>query len=174
MPKSEPPASSDGRAALIARLDAFMEFPGTIPLFDALSAPDGPDLGAGVAAVVERFPNHPLAREVQAWLRVHGIEVTVPGPAAVLAELGIDDLRAWYDRRQRERVALERALSEALEGQAAASLSANAYSFMCVLLFFVALFGWAAAFDVWEFTPEGPLPSPYDPKPEVAPIGPGG
>lgn len=167
-------ASNDGRATLIARLDAFMEFPGTIPLFDALSAPEGPEHAAGVAAVVERFPNHPLARELQDWLHVHGIEVAAPSPAAVLAELGIDDLRVWYDRRQRERVALERALSEALEGQAAASLSANAYSFMCVLLFFVALLGWAAAFNVWEFTPEGPLPSPYDPKPQVAPVEPAG
>lgn len=167
-------ASNDGRATLIARLDAFMEFPGTIPLFDALSAPEGPEHAVGVAAVVERFPNHPLARELQDWLHVHGIEVAAPSAAAVLAELGIDDLRVWYDRRQRERVALERALSEALEGQAAASLSANAYSFMCVLLFFVALLGWTAAFDVWEFTPEGPLPGPHDPKPEVAPVEPGG
>ncbi len=159
---------SDARDAFIGRLDSFVEYPGTVPLFDALSAPEGPDHAKGVATVLVHFPAHPLARDLREWLGAQGIEADEPGPLAVLAELGIEDVRAWYDRQKRERQALERALTEARTERADALLAANGYSFMCALLFFVAIFGWAAAFHLWDFTPEGPLPGPYDPKPRAA------
>lgn len=166
--------TDDRAAALIARLDAFLEFPGTIPLFDALSSPEGPGRLEALSRALGLHPTHPLAREVRDWLRENGVPVHEPSADELLVELGIDDLRAWVERRQRERQVLERSLKDAQEERAAALLSANAYSFMCVLLVFVALLGWGAAFGFWTFTPEAELPGPYDAKgrpvaPEPAP-----
>lgn len=167
---TDPPGPSD-RSALIARLDSFVEFPGTIVLFDVLSGPDAGDLPLRLGAVVARFPAHPLGPELREWLKANGASVPPPDPLAVLAELGIDDVRTWATQRKRERDELQRALEEAREGRMSASLAANGYSFVCVLLFLVALMGWGAAFHVWEFTPEPALPGPgaKPPKQEVVP-----
>ncbi len=159
------------RDALVARLDAFIEFQGTIPIFDALSSPDGPEQLDAVAKAIGLHPTHPLARDVRQWLKDNGVAVYEPTTEDLLRELGIDDLRTWYERRARERQVLERSLADAQEERASALLSANAYSFMCVLLFFVALLGWGAAFGFWTFTPEAKVPGPHDPTP-VAPAGP--
>jgi len=168
--------TSDDRAAgLVARLDAFLEFPGTIPIFDALTSPEGPEQVEAVSRALGLHPTHPLAREVREWLRTNGVDLREPTSDELLAELGIDDLRAWVERRQRERQVLERSLADAQEERASAPLSANAYSFMCVLLVFVSLLGWGAAFGFWTFTPEAKPIGPYDAKgkavaPEPAPV----
>ncbi len=162
-----PDPGDDRVRRLILRLDAFVEFPGTVPLFDALSDPSC--TAAQVGEVLARFPGHPLASDLGAWLADNGVVVAPPDPAAVLAALGIQDVQAWADRQKRERLALETALTEAKLERASALLSANAYSIVSVLLFFVAVLGWAAAFGAWDFQPEGKLPGPADdtPKAEV-------
>lgn len=159
------------RSALLARLDSFIEFPGTIALFDVLSGPEASDLPSRLGVVVARYPAHPLGPDLREWLAANGATLPPVDPMAVLAELGIDNVRVWAGQRKREREELQRALEEAREGRMSATLAANGYSFVCVLLFLIALMGWGAAFGVWEFTPEPALPGPYDPPstPEVAP-----
>ncbi len=156
--------SSPTASAICARLEAFTEAPGTIELFDALSVEDGRLEAVGTA--LRRFPNHPLALEVGAWLASMGVEVPEPDPVAELRALGIDDVRRWYERQDKERARLERALSDSQTALFAARLGANAYAMVCVLLFFAAVLGWAAAFGGWNFKPEAALPGPADtPKP---------
>ncbi len=158
------------KSAIIDALERFVDHPGTLPLFDVLSERDSPDLPARVLAIYQRFPGHPLAVEVRRWIEASGVAIPAVDLGAVLGELGIDDVRAWAERQKKERTALERALEEAREGQVRASLAANGYSLVCVLLFCVALIGWAAAFHIWDFVPEVAVPGPGSSKPAPAAI----
>lgn len=151
---------------LKARLEAFTEARGTIELYDALCLPEG-EQACAVAEALAAFPHHPLADEVLAWLGERGVTPVLPDAAEVLRAHGIDDFGRWYAREKAERLKLESALSDALAGQAAARLSANAYAMVCVMLLGAALLGWAAAFGFWRFVPEPPLPGPHDPRPEA-------
>lgn len=157
-------ASSLTPASILARLEAFTEAPGTGELYDAFSAVDG--RADAVGAALRRFPNHPLAAEVRVWLCSVGMEVPEADPVAELRALGIDDVRRWFELQKQERTKIERALSDVQEALHAARIGANAYAMVCVLLFFVAVLGWAAAFGGWNFKPESALPGPADtPKP---------
>lgn len=147
---------------LKARLEAFTEARGTLELYDALCAPESEQVAA-VAAALAQFPHHPLAAEARAWLGERGQDVPPEDPAAVLRAHGIDDFGRWYARERTERQRLERALSDALTGQSEARRSAHAYALVCVMLAGAAVMGWMAAFGVWRFVPEPPLPGPHDP-----------
>ena len=162
------------RGALVTRLERFVEFPGTLPLFDVLSLPEGPEMTALVAVVIGRFPTHPLAADVRRWLAANGVDAPPPDPLAVLAELGISDVRVWAERQKREVVTLQRALEDARESRMRAAVAANGYSLVSVLLLGVALLGWAAAFHLWSFSPEGPLPGPNSASPNAVPVAPVG
>lgn len=153
---------------LKSRLEAFTEARGTIELYDALCLPEAGQAGA-VAEALAAFPNHPLADEVRGWLAARGVAVAQPDAADLLRAHGIDDFGRWYAREKAERLKLEAALADALAGQAAARLSANAYALVCVMLLGAGLLGWAAAFGVWHFVPEPPLPGPHDAASQEAP-----
>ncbi len=138
--------------ALLAALDQQRGARGTVELFDSLNEENPLKVGFALA----RAPLHTLRPELEAWMRQRGAEPPAPpGPS----ELLLAELEARLVAQERLARALQRDV-EALRGLGDGfGLSANAYAAVSVVLAGVAALGWAAAFGLLPFTPEGPTPT---------------
>lgn len=137
--------------ALLASLDRLNRARGSAALFDALLEENVEKL----AVELGRHPTHFLRPELLRWLAARGHRPDdLPSPTELLlAEL--EERLADQEKRLRE-------LSAQVEGLQAIGLGSKrvteAYGAMIALFVGMAILGWASAFGLLPFTPEGPTP----------------
>lgn len=152
--------------ALVVALERERLTPGTLPLFDALTADDAP----AVAARLAEFPRHPLRAEFVEWLAARGLSVPPPPTATeVCVERGIVDLIAHLDGLEKQVRVQGKGMETTLARAQRAESVANAYAAVLVVVAAIALLGWAAALDYLAlFEPAPPVQRPA----ATAPIAP--
>ena len=151
MEEALPASRAADTEALLSALDKVGRARGSAELFDALLEENV----ERVAVELGRFPTHLLRPELTQWLTVRGHRLQdMPSPTDLL----IADLEArleFQERRIRE-------LSARVESLGALGLGSRrvteAYGAMIALFIGMAVLGWAAAFGLLPFSPEGPTP----------------
>lgn len=137
--------------ALLASLDTLSRARGSAELFDALLEENVEKL----AVELGRHPTHFLRPDLVRWLAARGHRPQdLPSPTdLLLAE--VEERLGAQEKRIRE-------LSAEVERLSAIGLGSKrvteAYGAMIALFVGMAILGWASAFGLLPFTPEGPTP----------------
>lgn len=142
--------AADDTESLLDALDRHRNRTGSVEIFDALVARNP----GAVQLALSRAPAHPLRDAVSAWLRARDV---APPELPSAEEVRVQALEERIAILERRFVELNRNV-DAIAGLGQGTLKvADAYAAICVVLFGIAVLGWAAAFGILPFTPESPV-----------------